>query len=60
MEAFTSEKPSQAEMLGSAPFVLAQQALGAEFPPREQAGAAAGAANCRFEEANADTPKTSF
>ncbi len=38
-------------MLGSAPFLHAVS-VGAEFSPRAQAGAAAGAANCRFEQAN--------
>jgi len=48
---FAFEKLSQAKMLGSAPFLYAVR-VGAEFSPRAQAGAAAGAANCRFEKSN--------
>jgi len=48
---FAFEKLSQAKMLGSAPFLCAVSA-GAEFSPRAQAGAVAGAANCRFEKVN--------
>ncbi len=48
---FGFEKLSQAKKLGSAPFICLSR-LGADFLPRAQAVAAAGAANCRFEKSN--------
>ncbi len=56
---FAFEKLSQAKMLGSAPFLHAVS-VGAEFSPRAQAVAAAGAANCRFEKVNTAPPNRAF